>query len=106
MVSGMRGFGLLLALAAPFGLAFLAPALLWAALGAAGAAAAAFLALRHTTGFCVAWLLIAGCSLEMTLNDLVGPEAFQTTIAAVKAAEIGLAALAALRWGGRLDRLK
>jgi len=87
----------------PIGLAFVAPALFWGALGVVGVAAASLLALRHTTGFCVAWLLIAGCSLEMTLNDLVGPEAFQTTIAAVKAAEIGLAALAMLRWGGRFD---
>ena len=57
------------------------------------------LAFRHTVAFCVAWLLLAGATLEMTLADLVGPAAFQTTIAVVKAAGLGLALLcvAALR---------
>ena len=103
MVAGMRGFGFPLVLAVPFGVALGTPSLFWPLLGVAGVVGLGFLALRHTAGFCVAWLLIAGCSLEMTLNDLLDPAAFQTAIAVVKAAEIGLAALAALRWGARLD---
>jgi hypothetical protein len=84
-------------------LAWLAPSLFWQALAGLVAAAALLLAFRHTTVFCVIWLLIAGCSLEMTMTDLIGPDAFQPTIALIKAAEIGLAALCALRWGGRTD---
>ena len=53
--------------------------------------AAGILAFHHVAVVCVAWLLIAGATLEMTLGDLVGPGAFQTTIAAVKGAELVLA---------------
>ena len=84
-------------------LAWAAPGLFWQALAGLAAVGVLFLAFRHTTLFCLAWLLIAGCSLEMTMTDLVGPEAFQSTIALIKAAEIGLAALCALRWGARVD---
>ncbi len=90
---------------AALGLAFTVPLLFWYAVGALVLASILFLATRHTVAFCVAWVLIAGMSLEMTLTDLVGPEAFQSTIAAIKAAQIGLAGLAALRWGVRIDPL-
>ncbi len=89
----------------PLGLAcaWIAPGLLWQAIACLIAGGVLFLAFQHTTAFCVAWLLAAGCSLEMTMTDLVGPEAFQPTIAAIKAAQIGLALLGVLRWGGRAD---
>jgi hypothetical protein len=40
----------------------------------------------------------------MALSDLIGPEAFQPTIAAVKGVEIGLVALMILRFGVSIDR--
>jgi len=87
--------------AAMFGLAlaWTSPVLFAQAVVLAFAVGIAFLAFRHTTLFCVGWLLTAGCSLEMTANDMIGPEAFQPVIAIVKAAQIGLAILCALRWG-------
>jgi hypothetical protein len=60
-------------------LALLAPFWFWLPLATAAAIGVAVLAFRHTVVFCVAWLLIAGATLEMTLNDLFGPGAFQTT---------------------------
>ena len=83
--------------------AWVSPGLFWQVLAGLCAIAVLFLAFRHTTAFCVGWLLIVGCSLEMTMNDLVGPESFQSTIALIKAVEIGLALLCAARWGGRGD---
>jgi O-antigen ligase len=80
-----------------------APLWSWAPLAIAACAAVAVLAFRHTTVFCVAWLLIAGSTLEMTLADQFGPALFQPTIAAVKAAELGLALLCILRYGPCLD---
>ncbi len=59
----------------------------------------ASLAFRHTIAFCVVWLLLAGATLEMTLADIVGPAAFESTIAAVKSAELGLALLCVVRYG-------
>lgn len=85
------------------GCGLLFPSFFWLALIASVAAGIAFLALRHPTGFSVAWLLIAGMSLEMTLRDLVGDTLYQSTIAAVKSAEIMLACLCALRFGACLD---
>lgn len=64
---------------------------------------AVLLAARHPIPVSAAWLLVTGLSLEMTLSDLIGPEAYQVTIAAAKGGEIGLAALLLLRHGGRLD---
>ena len=81
----------------------LTPGLLWPLLGAAAALGLAILAWRHLIGFSVAWLLVAGTSLEMTLHDLIAPSAYGTTIAVVKVAQIGLAILCALRYGARLD---
>ena len=59
----------------------------------------AVLAFRHTVVFCVAWLLIAGATLEMTLQHLFGPASYQSTIAAVKGAELVLAGVCVLRYG-------
>jgi O-antigen ligase len=83
--------------------ALLLPALLWPLFAATTGLGLVLLAWRHLTRFCVAWLLIAGLTLEMTLRDLLDPQAFFTTIAAVKAAQIGLGLLLALRHGARLD---
>ena len=83
--------------------AWIAPGLYWQALAVLVGAGVLFLAFQHTVAFCAAWLLVAGCSLEMTMTDLVGPEAFQSTIALIKTSEIGLAAICALRWGPRAD---
>lgn len=92
-----------LVIAAGLVVAWATPGLFWQMLAGLVAAGGLFLAFRHTTVFCVAWMLIAGCSLEMTMNDLVGPDSFQSTIALIKALEIGLALLCALRWGARGD---
>jgi O-antigen ligase len=62
------------------------------------------LAYRHLTAAWAGWLLVTGLSLEMALADLIGPEAFQPAIAAVKATEIGLVALTAIRFGLLPDR--
>ncbi len=83
--------------------AVLAPVLFVPLLAVAAAIGAAFLLYRHTAAASAAWLVIAGCSLEMTIGDLAGPGAFQATIAVVKAAGIGLAVVCVLRYGPRLD---
>ncbi len=90
-------------LAVAFACGLIAPPLFWLALAAAVAVGVAFLAYRHSTGFCGAWLLIAGTSLEMTTFDLFGDAMFTTTIVVVKGVEIALAVLCALRFGVRLD---
>ncbi len=92
-----------LSLGISLGCGLLFPPFFWLALLASVAAGVAFLALRHPTGFSVAWLLVAGMSLEMTLNDLAGDTLYQSTIAAVKSLEIVLACLCALRFGPCLD---
>jgi hypothetical protein len=79
--------------------AFLFPALLPDLIGALLAAGALMLAYRHLTFAWVVWLILTGFSLEMTLNDLIGPEAFAITIATVKGTEIGLAGLMIIRFG-------
>ncbi len=56
--------------------AVLAPSWFWLPLAIVAAAAVGVVAFRHTIAFCVAWLLLAGATLEMTLADLVGPAAF------------------------------
>ena len=75
----------------------------WLPLTIVAAAAIGIVAFRHTIAFCVVWLLLAGATLEMALADLVGPAAFETTIAVVKSAELGLALLCVVRYGFRLD---
>ena len=83
--------------------ALLAPAVFWPLLAGTAALGVAFLAFRHTVGFCVAWLLIAGSTLEMAIGDHLGGAAFQTIIALVKAAELALGLICILRFGPRLD---
>jgi len=89
--------------AAIVAVAGLMPDALGLLLGAAAGGSLIFLAWRHLIGFSVAWLLIAGTSMEMTLNDVIGPAAYGPAIAAVKAAQLGLAALCVLRYGSRFD---
>jgi O-antigen ligase len=84
--------------------AWLAPALLPGLIGTLLALGGIGLACRHLTAAWVGWLLVAGWSPEMAASDLIGPAAFQVTIAAVKATEIGLAGLTMLRFGPVLDR--
>jgi O-antigen ligase len=79
------------------------PPLFWLLLTAGVAVATASLAYLHPTAFCVLWLLITGASLEMTLNELVGTETYQATIAVIKGLEIILAVLCAARFGVRGD---
>ena len=57
-------------LAAAFVGALMAPLWFWLPPVMAAAAGIAVLAFRHTVVFCVAWLLIAGATLEMTLHPL------------------------------------
>jgi O-antigen ligase len=92
-------------LAATFACGLLVPPLFGLLLAASVAGGIAFLALRFPTGFCVAWLFVAGMSLEMTFNDLIGEEAYQPTIAAIKGIEIGLGFLCAVRFGPKFDPL-
>jgi O-antigen ligase len=83
--------------------AILAPVLFWLPLAGLAVVAAGVVAFRHTVTACVAWLLIAGATLELALNDLVGPSAYQGAIAMVKAAGLGLALLCVLRYGFQAD---
>ena len=66
-------------------------------------AAASFLAWRYNASACALWLLVTGCTLEMSLGDLIGPDAYQPIIAVVKAVGLVLVLLAILRYGARLD---
>lgn len=86
------------------GTAWLFPALLPGLIAALLALGGILLAYRHLTVAWVLWLLVTGLSSEMALTDLIGPEAFQPTIAAVKATEIGLVTLTILRLGVVPDR--
>ena len=71
-------------LAALFACAAVAPPLFWLLLAGMLAAGVALLVFRHAPVASAVWLLLAGATLEMTLCDLIGPEAFQPTIALVK----------------------
>ncbi len=84
--------------------AWIAPPVLPGLIVAFMALGATLLAYRHLTAAWVGWVLVAGLSLEMALADLIGPEAFQPTIAVVKGGEIGLVALTMLRHGAVPDR--
>ncbi len=83
--------------------AALAPPLYWTLLQATALLAALALVWRFTALASAIWLVIAACTLEMTFYDLIGPAAFATTIALVKAGGIGLALICVLRYGPRLD---
>ena len=79
------------------------PDLFWLLLALTGALMAVTLAFHHAVWFSAAWLLIAGATLEMAIGDALGGSAYQTIIAMVKAAEIGLAGVCMLRYGARAD---
>jgi O-antigen ligase len=83
--------------------AWLAPSLLPSLVGALLAAGFIALACCHLTAAWVGWLLVAGLSLENAVADVIGPDAFEAAIAAVKATEIGLVVLTILRTGLVLD---
>jgi O-antigen ligase len=83
--------------------AWLAPTMLPGAIGGALACGGLFVAWRHPIAVWVAWLMVAGLSLEMSLSDMIGPDAFKITIATVKGTEIGLTVLTILRFGPRFD---
>lgn len=80
-----------------------APSLYWLLLEGVLAAAVLFLVLCYPVAFCVSWLIVTALTLEMTLNDLVGPAAFQATIAGVKGCGILLVIVCAFRYGTRWD---
>ena len=79
------------------------PSLFWLLVAVAAASGVIFLAFRFIPVFTAAWLLLTSASLEMTAVDLLGQDAFQPTIALIKAIGIGLAIVAVLRYGPRLD---
>ena len=83
--------------------AVFAPSLFWLLLAAAAACGVIFLAFRFTPQFTAAWLLVTSASLEMAAADWFGQDAFQPTIALIKATGLGLAIVAVLRYGPRLD---
>ncbi len=85
------------------GCAVFVPALFWLLLAAAAASGGIFLAFRFTPQFTAAWLVVTSASLEMTAVDVLGGGAYQPTIALIKALGLGLAIVAALRYGPRLD---
>lgn len=81
------------------------PTLTWPLTVALCIGGLAALAMLYPVAASATWLLITGMTLEMALHDLIGPAMLQTTIAAIKASGIALAALCALRHGGRRDLL-
>ncbi len=83
--------------------AFCAPSLFWLILAGGALAAASLLAFRYNAAASAAWLLVTGCTLEMSLGDLIGPDAYQPIVGLVKAAGLGLAVVAVLRYGPRFD---
>ena len=90
-------------LAAAAILAVALPELFWLLLAAIAGAMLVFAAFRFAVTFSAAWLLIAGATLEMSLGDALGGNAYQTIIALVKAVEVGLACVCMLRYGARAD---
>ncbi len=83
--------------------AVLMPQWFWLPLALIAIAAFGMFALRHAVALCMIWLIIAGTTLEMTLGDLISPDAYQTTIAVVKFAELLLALLCVVRYGASPD---
>jgi O-antigen ligase len=91
------------AVAAGAVVAVMVPSLFFPLLTALGAGAVTLLAFRHNVVVCALWLLVTGCTLEMSLGDLLGPASYQPIIAIVKATGLALAGLAVLRFGPRAD---
>jgi O-antigen ligase len=79
--------------------AVLVPQWFWLPLALVAITAFGVFALRHVVVLCMFWLVIAGSTLEMTLGDLISPNAYQTTIAVIKFAELLLALLCVARYG-------
>jgi O-antigen ligase len=96
-LAGLLAVGTLIALAAPL--------VFWLLLVGVAALGVGFLAFRHAPVVCALWIVVTGCTLEMTLYDLIGPDAFQGTIAVVKGVGLALAAICVLRYGLRIDPL-
>jgi len=94
----------LLALAMLAAAAFLAPGVFWLLLAAAAGGAILVLMLRHPVAASALWLLGVGCTLEMSLGDILGPAFYQPIIALVKGTGLVLAAITVLRFGPRADR--
>ncbi|HVC58958.1 MAG TPA: O-antigen ligase family protein [Acetobacteraceae bacterium] len=94
----------LLALAMLAAAAFLAPGVFWLLLALAAGGAILVLMLRHPVAASALWLLGVGCTLEMSLGDILGPASYQPIIAMVKGTGLLLAAIAVLRFGPRADR--
>lgn len=84
--------------------AWLAPLSLPLMIGGLLAGGMVVLAFHHLTAAWVAWLMLTGLSLEMTVTDLIGPEAFQAAIALEKGGELVLVVLTVLKHGVTLDR--
>jgi O-antigen ligase len=99
LVLSLSGLAILMAATA-----WLRPSLLPVTIAALLAGGVVAQAARRLTAVWVAWLLVAAMSLEMALSDLIGPEAFQATIAAVKGGEIGLVGLTIVCFGVVPDR--
>jgi O-antigen ligase len=83
--------------------ALLAPSLFWQLLAAAASIAVVGLVFQQLPLAGALWLLVTGCTLEMSLGDLISPTAYQPIIAAVKAAGMGLVLLGIARFGFRSD---
>ena len=79
------------------------PPLFWLLLFAAAVFAALVLTYRHIVAASAVWLLVTGCTLEMSLGDLISPTAYQPIIAAVKGVGMALAGVAVLRFGAMPD---
>ena len=84
-------------------LAILAPPWFWLPLAVFVGTGSVILVFRHTIAFSVAWLLLAGATLEMTLMDLVGLETFEPTIVVVKGCGLALVLVCVLRYGAVFD---
>lgn len=95
VLCALTGFALFAAIAGPNAYA--------GALALALFAAASFVAWGYNATACALWLLVTGCTLEMSLGDLIGPDAYQPIIAVVKAVGLILVLLAMLRYGARFD---
>src|SRR6202451_3429420 len=94
----------MICLAVVIGMAWLVPTVFPDAIVALLGVGVVILALRHPTAFWFGWILVTGLSLEMALADIIGPKAFQLTIAVTKGGEIALVMLTIIRSGCIADK--
>jgi O-antigen ligase len=94
----------MICLAVVIGMAWLVPTVFPEAIVGVLGVGGVILALRHPTAFWLGWILVTGLSLEMALADIIGPEAFQPTIAVTKGGEIALVTLTIIRFGCLADK--